>query len=79
MQAFSKGTRQSAEYARNRMKLLLISEHVNCSPQMMKLLRKDITNVLKKYLNVEEQQVKIKITQDPPTFHVVIPVRKNKE
>lgn len=76
MKAFSKGTRQSAEFARNRMKLLLISEHVNCSPQMMKLLRKDLINVIKKYLNIDEQQVKIKITQDPPTFHVVFPVYK---
>lgn len=76
MKAFSKGTKQSAKFARNRMKLLLISEHVNCSPQMMKLLRKDLIGVIKKYLNVDEQQVKIKITQDPPTFHVVFPVCK---
>lgn len=79
MRPFFKGTTQSAAFARNRMKLLLISEHINCSPQMMKLLRRDLIGNIKKYLPIDEKQVKIKITQDPPTFHVVIPVRKNKE
>ena len=36
MRAFLRKNR-SAGYARDRMKLLLVSERIDCSPQMMKL------------------------------------------
>ena len=41
MKAFFKEKKRSAGYARDRMKLLLISERIDCSPQMMKMLRND--------------------------------------
>ena len=40
MKAFFKEKKRSAGYARDRMKLLLISERIDCSPQMMKMLKK---------------------------------------
>ena len=37
MKTFLNERRRSAGYARDRMKLLLISERIECSPQMMKM------------------------------------------
>ena len=48
--AFFQEKSSSAGYARDRMKLLLISERIDCSPQMMKMLRKDIIHSVKKYV-----------------------------
>ena len=45
MKAFFKEKKRSAGYARDRMKLLLISERIDCSPQMMKMLRNDMIPV----------------------------------
>ena len=63
MKAFFKEKKRSAGYARDRMKLLLISERIDCSPQMMKMLRNDMIHTVKKYLTIDEKQIKIKILQ----------------
>ncbi len=48
MRAFFKGKKRSAGYARDRMQLLLISERIDCSPQMMKMLKNDLIHTVKK-------------------------------
>lgn len=79
MKPFLQGKRRSAGYARDRMKLLLISERIDCSPQMMKMLRNDLIHTVKKYITIEEDQVTIQITQEPPVLHADIPVLKKKD
>ena len=50
MKPFFHDKRRSAGYARDRMKLLLISERIECSPQMMKMLKSDLVHTVKKYV-----------------------------
>lgn len=78
MRFFSEKKR-SAGYARDRMKLLLISERIDCSPQMMKLLRNDLIHTVKKYVVIDETRVTIQISQEPPVLHAVIPVLKKRD
>ena len=79
MKAFFKEEKRSAGYARDRMKLLLISERIDCSPQMMKMLRNDMIHTVKKYLTIDEKQIKIQITQEPAMLYVYIPVLNKKD
>ena len=79
MKAFFKEKKRSAVYARERMKLLLISERIDCSPQMMKMLRNDMIHTVKKYLTIDEEQVKIQISQEPAVLHAYIPVLNKKD
>lgn len=79
MKSFLQGKRRSAGYARDRMKLLLISERIDCSPQMMKMLTNDLIHTVKKYVTIEEDQVTIQITQEPPVLHANIPVLKKRD
>lgn len=79
MRTFLQGKKRSAGYARDRMKLLLISERIDCSPQMMNMLKNDLIHTIKKYLTIEEDQVCIQISQEPPVLHAKIPVRKKKD
>ena len=58
MKPFFHDKRRSAGYARDRMKLLLISERIECSPQMMKMLKSDLVHTVKKYVTIEENKVK---------------------
>ena len=46
MKTFFNERRRSAGYARDRMKLLLISERIECSPQMMKMLKSDLVHTI---------------------------------
>ncbi|HJB87920.1 MAG: cell division topological specificity factor MinE [Blautia sp.] len=71
---------RSAGYARDRMKLLLNSERIGCSPQMMTMLKNDLVHTVKKYLSVDETKVRIRITsKDSLVLHADIPVRSEKE
>ena len=79
MKSIFREKRRSAGYARDRMKLLLISERLDCSPQMMKMLSKDMIRSIKKYITIEEDQVVLQISQEPPVLYATIPVLKKKE
>ena len=46
---------------------------------MMKMLRNDMIHTVKKYLTIDEEQVKIQITQEPAVLHAYIPVRNKKD
>lgn len=71
--------KRSARYARERMKLLLVSERIECSPQMMKMLRNDLIHSVKKYVTIDEDGVVLRISQEPVALYATIPVRKIKE
>ena len=79
MKAFFRDKKRSAGYARDRMKLLLLSERIDCSPQMMQMLKSDLIHTVKKYLTIEEEQVKLKITQEPAVLYVHVPVLDKKD
>ena len=79
MKAFFRDKKRSAGYARDRMKLLLLSERIDCSPQMMQMLKSDLIHTVKKYLTIEEEQVKLKITQEPAVLYVSVPVLDKKD
>ena len=38
--------RSSRQVAKDRLKILLISDRVNCSPEMMELIKNDIAKVI---------------------------------
>lgn len=73
----SKG--RSAGYARERMKVLLVSERIDCSPQMIKMMKSDLIHSLKKYIMIDEEKVTLSISQDPVVLHAEIPVRQKKD
>ena len=79
MKSFSQIKGRSAEYARNRIKLLLVSERIDCSPQMISMLKNDLIHTIKKYISIDEKQVTVQITQEPPVIHAKIPVCSKKE
>ena len=79
MKSILREKRRSAGYARDRMKLLLISERIECSPQMIKMLRSDLIHTVKKYVVVEEDLVRVKISKDPAVIMAYIPVLTKKD
>ena len=73
MKSFSQIKGRSAEYARNRIKLLLVSERIDCSPQMISMLKNDLIHTVKKYISIDEKQVTVQITKEPPVIHARYP------
>ena len=42
--------KSSGDVAKDRLKLLLISDRANCSPEVMELIKNDIIKVISKYM-----------------------------
>ena len=49
--------------AKDRLKLLLISDRANCSPEIMELIKNDIIKVISKYMEIDCEGLDIQITQ----------------
>ena len=54
--------KSSCEVAKDRLRILLISDRVNCSPEMMELIKTDIAKVISKYMKIDAESMEIKIT-----------------
>lgn len=55
--------KNSGNVARDRLKLLLVSDRANCSPEIMEQIKNDIINVIKKYMEIDCDGLDIQITQ----------------
>ena len=42
--------KNSGDVAKDRLKLLLVSDRANCSPDVMEMIKNDIINVISKYM-----------------------------
>ena len=61
MDLFRKKT--SSDIAKDRLKLLLVSNRANCSPETMELIKNDIIKVIAKYMEIDSEGLDIQITQ----------------
>lgn len=53
----------SSNVAKDRLKLVLVSDRANCSPELMEQMKNDIINVISKYVEIDTDGLDIKITQ----------------
>ena len=53
----------SGTVARDRLKLVLVSDRANCSPEIMEQMKNDIIKVISKYVEIDEEKLDIEITQ----------------
>ncbi len=52
----------SGDYAKDRLKLLLISDRANCSPDIMEQMKNDIIDVISRYMEVDKDGLDIQVT-----------------
>ena len=79
----------SSDVAKDRLKLLLVSDRANCTPELMEMIKNDIIMVISKYMEIEADGLDIQITQTEsegnngtvPALYANIPIRdlKHKE
>ena len=76
--------KSSGEVAKDRLKLLLVSDRSNCSPETMELIKNDIILVISKYMEIDSEGLDIQITQnhdesEGPALYANIPIRELKK
>ncbi len=55
--------KNSGSIAKDRLKLLLVSDRASCSPEIMEAIKNDIINVISKYMEIDAEGLDIQITQ----------------
>ena len=78
--------KSSGDVAKDRLKLLLISDRANCSPEVMELIKNDIIKVISKYMEIDCENLDIQITQTEsdsenghvPALYANIPIKDMK-
>lgn len=75
--------KNSSNVAKDRLKLLLVSDRANCSPDTMELIKNDIINVISKYMEIDREGIEIQINQadskgNIPSLFANIPIKEVK-
>ncbi|RHP29879.1 cell division topological specificity factor MinE [Lachnotalea sp. AF33-28] len=55
--------KNSGTVAKDRLKLLLVSDRASCSPEIMEAIKNDIIKVISKYMEIDSDGLDIQITQ----------------
>ena len=79
---FARGKPQPREIARDRLKLVLIHDRANCAPHVLEMLKSDILDVISNYMEVDEGDIFIQISQEDdektgnmPRLNANIPIK----
>lgn len=74
--------KSSREVAKDRLKILLISDRVNCSPEVMDMIKQDIAKVISRYMKIDTENMEIEISKSSvrgrgnknPSLYASIPI-----
>ena len=75
--------KNSGDVAKDRLKLLLVSDRADCSPDVMEAIKNDIIQVISKYMEIDPEGLDIQITQTEsetnngavPALYANIPIK----
>ena len=76
--------RSSSSMAKDRLKLVIVSDRANCSPEILEQMKNDIIQVISKYVEIDLEGLDIKITKTEsegnigivPALFANIPIRE---
>lgn len=55
--------KSSKEIAKDRLKILLISDRVNCSTETLEMIKHDIAKVISRYMKIDANSMEIQISK----------------
>lgn len=74
---FGKETVNSKDMAKDRLRLVLVHDRINMSPQVLEALKEDLIKVINKYMEIDQQTLEVSLSAEDGTMALVanIPVR----
>lgn len=81
---FSSSRGSSKDVAKNRLRLLLIHDRADLSPEFLEKVKTDLMNVISNYAEIDDQDVDVKLTKteeiegSSPALVASIPIKKMK-
>lgn len=80
LKMFGSNDKASKDIARDRLRLVLVHDRANVSPQLMEVLKDDMIKVISNYMEINERDMEITLTNDENSVALVanIPVERMK-
>lgn len=77
---FGKEASCSKDVAKERLRLVLVHDRVNVSPQFMEVLKDDMIRVISNYMDINEREMEINLTNHNSSVALIanIPVNRMK-
>lgn len=77
---FGKDNAASKDIAKERLRLVLVHDRVNVSPQLMEVLKDDMIKVISNYMDINEQEMEVNLTNHNSSVALIanIPVNSMK-
>ena len=83
---FFRNRRNSKDVARERLKLVLVHDRANVSPQFLEMLKSEIMQVISNYMEIQNDELDIQVTRTKsddgeslvPALIANIPIKKMK-
>lgn len=77
---FAKETAGSKDIAKERLRLVLVHDRVNVSPQFMEVLKEDMIKVISNYMEINEKDMEVNLTHTNTQVALIanIPVSRMK-
>lgn len=74
---------QSGNVAKDRLKLVLIHDRMNCSTELLEMMRADIIAVISKYVDIDTEELNLEVStiqcekdgQKSPVLSANIPIK----
>lgn len=73
--------KSSGDIAKDRLKILLISDRINCSPKTLSMIKADLIAAISKYVSIDEENTEIILKKNTkkgagkrPTLYANIPI-----
>ena len=60
---FSKEENTGKDLAKERLKLVLVHDRINCSTNFLEMVKGDLLNVINDYMEIDEENLDIRITK----------------
>lgn len=80
MKLLNRNQKTSKEIAKNRLKVVLIHDRANISPEVMQALKNDIIEVISHYMDINKNEMEISLENDDNSVALLanIPVNRIK-
>ena len=80
MKIFGKESAGSKNIAKERLRLVLVHDRVNVSPQFMEVIKDDMIKVISNYMEINEKEMEVTLTSNNSSVALVanIPVHRMK-
>ncbi|ONI43305.1 cell division topological specificity factor MinE [Candidatus Epulonipiscioides gigas] len=83
---FFKKKAHAGNVAKDRLKLVLIHDRINCSPELLEMMKADLMAVISKYIEVDVDELNIQIStlvdeeyaEKVPVLSANIPIKRLK-